>query len=47
MSPAVWTSARPLSAEQREQVRMHPYYTQRVLGRSPFLRAGKRSSIPR
>ncbi len=39
VSAATWNSARPLSAEQREQVRMHPYYTQRVLGRSPFLRS--------
>jgi HD-GYP domain-containing protein (c-di-GMP phosphodiesterase class II) len=39
VSAPVWNSARPLSAEQREQVRMHPYYTQRVLGRSPFLRS--------
>lgn len=39
VSAAVWNSVRPLSAEQREQVRMHPYYTQRVLARSPFLRS--------
>jgi hypothetical protein len=39
VSAATWNSVRPLSAEQREQVRMHPYYTQRVLGRSPFLRS--------
>jgi HD-GYP domain-containing protein (c-di-GMP phosphodiesterase class II) len=39
VSAAVWNSARPLSAEQREQVRMHPYYTQRVLCPSPFMRS--------
>ncbi|MBI1377817.1 MAG: HD domain-containing protein [Frankiales bacterium] len=39
VSAGVWNSAKPLTAEQREQVRMHPYYTQRVLGRSPYLRS--------
>jgi HD-GYP domain-containing protein (c-di-GMP phosphodiesterase class II) len=39
VSSGVWTTSRPLTAEQREQVRMHPYYTQRVLSYSPYLRA--------
>jgi HD-GYP domain-containing protein (c-di-GMP phosphodiesterase class II) len=38
VSSVVWQSAKPLAPEQREQVRLHPYYTQRVLSRSPFLR---------
>ena len=33
----VWDSAGPLSADDLEQVRLHPYYTDQVLTRSPFL----------
>jgi HD-GYP domain-containing protein (c-di-GMP phosphodiesterase class II) len=39
VSSGIWTSARPLSRDQRERVRMHPYYTGQVLDRSPFLRS--------
>jgi len=39
VSAAVWNSAKPLTADQREKLRLHPYYTQRVLERAPFLRS--------
>jgi HD-GYP domain-containing protein (c-di-GMP phosphodiesterase class II) len=32
-----WQKAGPLSADEWEQVRLHPYYTERVLSASPFL----------
>lgn len=35
--PPVWAKDGPLTADEREQVRMHPYYTERVLARSSFL----------
>jgi HD-GYP domain-containing protein (c-di-GMP phosphodiesterase class II) len=35
----IWQKAGPLSADEWEQVRLHPYYTERVLSRSPFLAA--------
>jgi HD-GYP domain-containing protein (c-di-GMP phosphodiesterase class II) len=38
VSSAVWGHAGPLSAHQREQVRLHPYHTRWVLDRSPYLR---------
>ena len=38
ISSAVWGHPGPLSAHQREQVRLHPYHTSRVLDRSPYLR---------
>jgi HD-GYP domain-containing protein (c-di-GMP phosphodiesterase class II) len=38
VSSAVWTRPGPLSAHEWEQVRLHPYYTERVLDRTPFLR---------
>src|SRR5437763_7736320 len=38
VSSAVWTHPGPLSAHQWEQVRLHPYYSDRVLDRTPFLR---------
>ena len=34
----VWGHPGPLSVHQREQVRLHPYHTSRVLDRSPYLR---------
>lgn len=37
VDPAVWAKAGPLSAGEWEQVRLHPYHTERVLVRSPFL----------
>jgi HD-GYP domain-containing protein (c-di-GMP phosphodiesterase class II) len=33
----VWSKPGPLTADEREQVRLHPYHTERVLARSPFL----------
>jgi HD-GYP domain-containing protein (c-di-GMP phosphodiesterase class II) len=37
VNPRVWAKAGPLSADEWEQVRLHPYHTERVLVRSPFL----------
>ncbi len=39
VSSGIWASTRPLSRDQRERVRMHPYHTHQVLDRSPFLRS--------
>jgi HD-GYP domain-containing protein (c-di-GMP phosphodiesterase class II) len=33
----IWQKAGPLTADEWEQVRLHPYHTERVLSRSPFL----------
>lgn len=35
--PRVWAKPGPLNADEREQVRLHPYHTERVLVRSSFL----------
>ncbi len=35
----IWQKPGPLSADEWEQVRLHPYHTERVLSRSPFLLA--------
>jgi HD-GYP domain-containing protein (c-di-GMP phosphodiesterase class II) len=37
--PRVWQQLGPLSADEWEQVRLHPYQTERVLSRSGFLAA--------
>jgi HD-GYP domain-containing protein (c-di-GMP phosphodiesterase class II) len=37
ISASIWNEPGPLSAHQWEQVRLHPYYTGRVLDRTPFL----------
>lgn len=34
-----WQKAEPLSADEWEQVRLHPYHTERLLSRAPFLAA--------
>lgn len=34
----VWEKAEPLTADEWERVRLHPYYSERVCSRSPFLR---------
>jgi HD-GYP domain-containing protein (c-di-GMP phosphodiesterase class II) len=34
-----WQKPGPLTADEWEQVRLHPYHTERVLSRSPFLAA--------
>jgi HD-GYP domain-containing protein (c-di-GMP phosphodiesterase class II) len=35
----IWQKATPLTTDEWEQVRLHAYYTERVLRRSPFLAA--------
>ena len=37
VDPHVWQKPGPLDAGEWEQVRLHPYHTERVLSRSPFL----------
>jgi HD-GYP domain-containing protein (c-di-GMP phosphodiesterase class II) len=37
IDPRVWAKPGPLSTDEWEQVRLHPYHTERVLVRSPFL----------
>jgi HD-GYP domain-containing protein (c-di-GMP phosphodiesterase class II) len=37
VSSRVWRKPGPLSADERERVRLHPYHTERVLARSAFL----------
>ncbi len=37
VSSRVWNKPGPLSADEREQARLHPYQTERVLAHSPFL----------
>jgi HD-GYP domain-containing protein (c-di-GMP phosphodiesterase class II) len=37
--PRIWQRPGPLTADEWEQVRLHPYHTERVLSRSPFLSA--------
>lgn len=35
--PRIWQKPGPLTADEWEQVRLHPYHTERVLDRAPFL----------
>jgi HD-GYP domain-containing protein (c-di-GMP phosphodiesterase class II) len=35
----IWQKPGPLTADEWEQVRLHPYHTERVLSRSPFFAA--------
>ncbi len=35
--PSIWQKPGSLTADEWEQVRLHPYHTERVLSRSPFL----------
>jgi HD-GYP domain-containing protein (c-di-GMP phosphodiesterase class II) len=37
--PGTWQKQGPLTADEWEQVRLHPYHAERVLSRSPFLSA--------
>jgi len=37
VDPTIWQQPRALTAGEWEQVRLHPYQTERVLSRSPFL----------
>ena len=39
VSSRIWNKPGPLTADERERVRLHPYHTDRVLARSPFLAA--------
>lgn len=39
VDPRTWQKPGPLTADEWEQVRLHPYHTERVLSRSPFLSA--------
>ena len=39
VDPRTWQKRGPLSADEWEQVRLHPYHTERVVSRSPFLSA--------
>lgn len=39
VSARIWHKASPLTPDDRERVRLHPYHTERVLCRSPFLAA--------
>src|SRR5262249_41046240 len=38
VSASVWQHSGPLNADQWERVRLHPYYTDRVLDRTPYLK---------
>ena len=37
--PRIWQKPGPLTADELEQVRLHPYHSERVLARSAFLAA--------
>ena len=37
MPAGIWQKSGPLTADESEQVRLHPYQSERVLSRSPFL----------
>ncbi len=37
VSSRIWNKPGSLTADEREQARLHPYHTERVLSRSPFL----------
>jgi len=37
VSSRIWNKPGPLTADEREQARLHPYHTERVLARSSFL----------
>ena len=39
VSSAVWNKSGQLTPHEAEQVRLHPYYTNQVLARTPFLRS--------
>jgi HD-GYP domain-containing protein (c-di-GMP phosphodiesterase class II) len=39
ISSGIWGKEGPLTADEREQIRLHPYLTDRVLARPAFLRA--------
>ncbi|MPV35607.1 HD domain-containing phosphohydrolase [Georgenia subflava] len=37
VSSRIWAKRAPLTAAERDQARLHPYYTERILSRSPSL----------
>jgi len=37
VSSRIWNKPGPLTTDERERARLHPYHTERVLARSPFL----------
>ncbi len=39
IGPRIWQKPGPLTADEWEQVRLHPYHTERVISRSPLLSA--------
>jgi HD-GYP domain-containing protein (c-di-GMP phosphodiesterase class II) len=39
VNPRIWQKPGPLTADDWEQVRLHPYHTERVLSRAPFFSA--------
>jgi HD-GYP domain-containing protein (c-di-GMP phosphodiesterase class II) len=39
VSSRVWSTSETLRPDEREQVRLHPYYTNQVLARTPYLRS--------
>ena len=39
VDPRIWQKPGPLTADEWEQVRLHPYHSERILSRSPFLSA--------
>ena len=39
VSSRIWSKPGPLTTDERERARLHPYHTERVLARSPFLAA--------
>jgi HD-GYP domain-containing protein (c-di-GMP phosphodiesterase class II) len=39
VSSRVWSTSQTLTPDEREQVRLHPYYTNQVLARTPYLRS--------
>lgn len=39
VSSGIWDASRPLKPDEVERLRMHPYYTNQVLSRTPYLRS--------
>jgi HD-GYP domain-containing protein (c-di-GMP phosphodiesterase class II) len=47
ISARIWTKPGPLTAREWEQVRLHPYYTERILARpEAFARIGALAALP-
>ena len=43
VSSRIWDKPGPLTATERDQARLHPYYSERILARTPAL-AGRREA---